>query len=317
MRGELFLSEASVNPPVRLLGGGGVTPEKGMFPLPPRTQAQPSGSPNPSPQPLEPGDSTPVFLADASEGADLLNLDQSLAPIARLCLTARVETPLLIGLVGPAGAGKSFALNRLRHAIQGAASAGQAGLLSRLLIVPVRRRRTRIPPSPSPRPPSPRSTRPRTVRTTAASSTRPPMPAAIRRAPPKPPRTGTTISSSGSMRSARRATRSRRDARAWPTRCSTIRRARGSTRWFAPAARRSKPSCGASISPARTPRSATATSSATSPARAPDRASDSPCVRFGWRRASDACSASRSSPSSSLSRSISCGTALSRPGCAG
>jgi hypothetical protein len=131
------LSEPSLNPPVRLLGGGGLTPEKGMFPFASRLQPQASAAPNPFPQPAEAGDPAPVFLADASQGADLLDVDGALAPLARLCLTARVETPFLIGLVGPAGGGKSFALNRLRQMTQAAANSGQAGFLQRVVAVAV------------------------------------------------------------------------------------------------------------------------------------------------------------------------------------
>jgi hypothetical protein len=52
----------------------------------------------------------PVLYADSTAGADLLNASEATRPLAELCLALDAQSPFLVGLVGPSGAGASFAL---------------------------------------------------------------------------------------------------------------------------------------------------------------------------------------------------------------
>ncbi len=72
----------------------------------------------------------PVFAADAADdpaalASAALGLDAPLQLLAELASHARTQTPLAIGLFGPAGCGKSVALNKLTLAVErlGAAAA--------------------------------------------------------------------------------------------------------------------------------------------------------------------------------------------------
>jgi hypothetical protein len=125
------LSEPSVNTKVRLLGGIG-TSDKPAFPTPDRTPAQ-SAAPPVSiapPPPATPVRAEPIFLGDSAEGADLLNAGQIVEPLAHLCVSPQVQTPFLAGILGPSGAGKTFALRRLTQTIEqlsaSATASGQA-----------------------------------------------------------------------------------------------------------------------------------------------------------------------------------------------
>lgn len=80
------------------------------------------GEKTPVPPPQARG---PVFVADRREGPDLLDIDDSLQPLAELCAHKETQTPLMIGIVGPAGSGKSFALERLTAAIDARATAAR------------------------------------------------------------------------------------------------------------------------------------------------------------------------------------------------
>ena len=60
----------------------------------------------------------PIFLGDSADGADLLNAGQIVQPLAQLCVTPQVQTPFLAAILGPSGAGKTFALRRLAQAIE-------------------------------------------------------------------------------------------------------------------------------------------------------------------------------------------------------
>ena len=68
----------------------------------------------------------PVFVADGREGPDLLDMREAIQPIAQLCAHRDTQTPLMIGIVGPSGSGKSFALERLRLAVAGLAAGAHA-----------------------------------------------------------------------------------------------------------------------------------------------------------------------------------------------
>ena len=124
------MSEPSVNSKVRLLGDVG-TSDKASLSLTPRAPAQ-SAAPPVSiapPPPPAPSRAEPIFLGDSADGADLLNAAQIVQPLAHLCVTPQVQTPFLAAILGPSGAGKTFALRRLAQMIEqlGASTAsGQA-----------------------------------------------------------------------------------------------------------------------------------------------------------------------------------------------
>lgn len=77
----------------------------------------------------EPAQKARIFAADLPQGPDALDLAAALRPLAELAIHRDTEAPLTIGLLGGAGAGKSFALGKLMAAIDtlSAASAGREG----------------------------------------------------------------------------------------------------------------------------------------------------------------------------------------------
>ena len=83
----------------------------------------------------------PVFVADGRDGPDLLDMRDAIQPIAQLCAHRDTQTPLMIGIVGPSGSGKSFALERLRLAVAGlAAGDGRAAAgssVTRIVSIPI------------------------------------------------------------------------------------------------------------------------------------------------------------------------------------
>ena len=113
------MSEPSVNSKVRLLGDVG-TSDKAPLSLAPRAPAQ-SAAPPVSITPPPPSTSSradPIFLGNSADGADLLNAGQIVQPLAHLCVTSQVQTPFLAAILGPSGAGKTFALRRLTQMIE-------------------------------------------------------------------------------------------------------------------------------------------------------------------------------------------------------
>jgi hypothetical protein len=108
------LSEISERTRIRLLGGG----------LKEKLQAAQPPEPAPRPAPLAEGaplastSAAPIFLSDSADGADLLEAARLVQPLAQLCVTPQVQTPFLAAVVGPGGAGKTFALNRLAQVIE-------------------------------------------------------------------------------------------------------------------------------------------------------------------------------------------------------
>jgi hypothetical protein len=122
------LSEPSVNAKGRLLRQVG-TIDKPAFPTPAEAPTQ-SVAPPVSiapPPPAAPVRVEPIFLGDSADGADLLNASQIVQPLAHLCVTPQVQTPFLAAILGPSGAGKTFALRRLAQTIeQLSASSGTA-----------------------------------------------------------------------------------------------------------------------------------------------------------------------------------------------
>ena len=67
-----------------------------------------------------------IFAADLPDGPDALGLDAPLGLLAGLAAHARIETPLTIGLFGPSGSGKSFALTKLIRSIEDLRAASPA-----------------------------------------------------------------------------------------------------------------------------------------------------------------------------------------------
>ncbi|WP_158815823.1 hypothetical protein [Methylocapsa sp. S129] len=83
----------------------------------------------------------PVFVADGREGPDLLDMRDAIQPIAQLCAHRDTQTPLMIGIVGSSGSGKSFALERLRIAVAGLVgvegNAAGSPFVARIVTVPI------------------------------------------------------------------------------------------------------------------------------------------------------------------------------------
>ena len=122
------MSEPSVNSKVRLLGDVG-TSDKTPLSLTPRASAQ-SAAPPVSiapPPPAPPSRAEAIFLGDSADGTDLLNAGQIVQPLAHLCVTAQVQTPFLAAILGPSGAGKTFALRRLTQMIEQLSASATAG----------------------------------------------------------------------------------------------------------------------------------------------------------------------------------------------
>jgi hypothetical protein len=67
-----------------------------------------------------------IFAADLPEGIDAFGLDAPLGLLAELAAHKRTETPLTIGLFGPPGSGKSFALTKLVQSIEDLSQAATA-----------------------------------------------------------------------------------------------------------------------------------------------------------------------------------------------
>jgi hypothetical protein len=134
------LSEPSVNSKVRLLGEVG-TGEKPLFPLPAHAPEQSAAPPvSIQPPPSAPLAAEPVFLSDSADGADVLSAAQIVQPLAQLCVTPEVQTPFLAAILGPSGAGKTFALKRLAQTIEqfsASAAAGSGRALGRVVLARV------------------------------------------------------------------------------------------------------------------------------------------------------------------------------------
>jgi len=132
------LSEPSVNSKIRLLGEG--AGDKSSLPLPSRASGQPAAPPvSIAPPPLSASvPAEPIFLGDSADGADLLNAGEIVQPLAQLCVTRQVQTPFLAAILGPSGAGKTFALRRLAQTIEQLGSAtASAGALRRVVLANV------------------------------------------------------------------------------------------------------------------------------------------------------------------------------------
>ncbi len=123
------LSEPSVNSKVRLLGEA-ATSDKPSVPLPARSFGQSTAPPVSITAPPPPAavQAEPIFLGDSADGADLLNAGQIVQPLAQLCVTPQVQTPFLAAILGPSGAGKTFALRRLAQAIEQLSASPTAGI---------------------------------------------------------------------------------------------------------------------------------------------------------------------------------------------
>ena len=134
------MSEPSVNSKVRLLGEVG-TSDKPLFPMPARAPAQPAAPPvSITPPSLVPVQAEPIFLGDSADGADLLNASEIVRPLAQLCVTPQVQTPFLAAILGPSGAGKTFALRRLAQVseqLSASSAPASGGALARVVLTRV------------------------------------------------------------------------------------------------------------------------------------------------------------------------------------
>ena len=89
----------------------------------------------------------PLFYADTGDGADLQNIGEAIAAARRtLPALGEAQTPFLVGVVGPSGSGKSFALRRLARNGRDArrrcrAKTPRRPFVSRILVVADRRGR--------------------------------------------------------------------------------------------------------------------------------------------------------------------------------
>ena len=132
--------EISENAKVRLLGGGAPA-ERQPAPFPPWSSPQPTPSADPAaPHRRAPTPAEPIFFSDLADGADVLDSAQAVQPLALLCATRQVQTPFLAAIVGPGGAGKTFALRHVAQMIEGlsrAAPRAGSGELARVVVARV------------------------------------------------------------------------------------------------------------------------------------------------------------------------------------
>jgi hypothetical protein len=135
------LSEPSVNSKFRLVGEAGAS-DKSSFSMATRTAGQSAAPPVSITPPTSPAPvrAEPIFLGDSADGADLLNAGQIVQPLAQLCVTPQVQTPFLAAILGPSGAGKTFALRRLAQTIEqlsASPAAGSGSVLPRVVLARV------------------------------------------------------------------------------------------------------------------------------------------------------------------------------------
>jgi hypothetical protein len=126
------LSDISEKAKVRLLGGAlsdKPAPKLAWQPQPAAVVV------TPAPNACAPVAAPPVFLADSVDGADVLDVNAIVQPLARLCASPQTQTPFIAAIAGPGGAGKSFALARLARSVE--ANSGSPGALSRVVVARV------------------------------------------------------------------------------------------------------------------------------------------------------------------------------------
>ncbi len=122
------MSEISQTARVRLLGEG--APANAPPPAASRANASAETA---SPRPARSAE--PIFLSDAPDGADVLDAGRIVQPLSQLCVTGQVQTPFMAAIVGPGGAGKTFALKRLAQTVE--KLAGSTGALTRIVVARV------------------------------------------------------------------------------------------------------------------------------------------------------------------------------------
>ncbi len=123
------MSEISPTARVRLLGDDApATP-------PPVAASAPGELSDGAAPPRAERSADPIFLADAAEGADVLEAGRIVQPLAQLCVAGQVQTPFLAAIAGPGGSGKTFALSRLAETAE--KLAGSSGALGRVVVARV------------------------------------------------------------------------------------------------------------------------------------------------------------------------------------
>jgi len=88
---------------------------------PPVVVDPPAVAAAPAPPPVANGE--PLVYADGPDSPDLMGAADATRPLAEICLAAAVQTPFLIGFVGPSGSGASFALRRWIETVEALAAA--------------------------------------------------------------------------------------------------------------------------------------------------------------------------------------------------
>ena len=88
----------------------------------------------PSPAPAISPVRDALLIADTPDSADLTGVGRALEPILELCLSPQAQTPFVVGVVGPAGSGKSFALRRFAGSLESLAQKALAPSLSRIVV---------------------------------------------------------------------------------------------------------------------------------------------------------------------------------------
>jgi KAP family P-loop domain len=95
-----------------------VMPVPAKSPLPvnsPAAANSPAATKSPAPPPRPSRE--PLLIASSTEAADVAEVASALQPLIELCVSEATQTPFRVGLIGPHGAGKSFALRRLAESI--------------------------------------------------------------------------------------------------------------------------------------------------------------------------------------------------------
>ena len=119
--------------------GAGAAGEPPVVSAPPVAIDPPAVAAAPAPPPVPKGE--PLVYADGPDSPDLMGAAEATRPLAEICLAADVQTPFLVGFVGPSGSGASFALHRWIETVEAlAAAAGRTAgspFLSKVVVASI------------------------------------------------------------------------------------------------------------------------------------------------------------------------------------